>query len=423
MAQRNIQSAHTITGILAESTAGTHAGTTPLRLRTVRGAPLLKRATRERVGAPSESPVRWDNPAHVDGKTVAEWQLAVHLSGLVSGDRLTAAGTATERSHDALFKHLFGRRYAAVGTTVSGSGSTTTAVDLTSATGRKVGELVMIGHYVRKIVSISSSTITVSPALPASPADTTVVRGTRGFYLANRRTATLSIEQKLVNTEDSAVHEERLLGAFGTMTWQLGAHGTLPQIQASGKAIAYEGPAELSSPAWALGSSPADDDMGPPLPWFPSVWIDGTAVTVEPGSIKFTVSQNATEIGTGAARSGIAGFMDTAGRDSDMVAQVEFNVRLDEDYPTTTFDGGASTTIHLLVTCDPDLTDGTPTTLAAWEFPKLQLIERPVKIDLGGGRAGYTIKAIALRDTLTPASATTAEDRDMAWAPMRFALI
>lgn len=422
MTQRNALTFSTITGILAESTPGTHAGSTPVRIRTVRGQPLLKKATRERVGVPSESPFRLDNPAHVDGKDAVEWQLSVHLSGVASGDRLVSGGATTERSHDVLLKHLFGRRYAAVGTTVSGSSSTTTSVDLTSATGRKVGELILIGHHVRRITAISSNTVTVSPALPSGPADTTVVRGSRGFYLANRRTATLSIDQKLVNTEDSATHEERVLGAFGTLAWQFGAQGTLATIQASGKGISYAGPGALSAPSWGLGQSPADDDMDAPLAWTPTAFIDGSAVTIEPGSFKITHPGNAQEIGGSGTRSGIAGFMDTSGRDSDASVQVEFTVRLDEDWPSTTFDGGPGTLFHLLVTCDPELGDGSPTTLAAWEFPRLQMIERPVKGDMNG-RAVYTVKAHALRDTLTPASATTAEDRDMAWAPMRFALI
>ncbi len=421
MTQRNVSSFNTITGVLAEATPGTHAGTTPKRVRALRQL-LLKKATRDRVGVPSESPLRFDNPAHIDGKDSVEWQLSVHLSGVATGDRLVSGGATTERSHDVLFKHLFGRRYAAAGTTVSGSGSTTTTVDLTSATGRKVGELVMIGHLVRRVTAITSNTITVAPALPAGPADAAVVRGSRCFVPANRRTATLSIEQKLINTEDAAVHEERVLGAFGTVAWQFGAQGTLVTVQASGKGISYQGPSALSDPSWALGQSPADDDMDPPFAWTPTAFIDGAAVTIEPGSFKVTHPGSAQEIGGSGSRSGIAGFMDTAGRDSDAGVQVEFTVRLDEDWPTTTFDGGPSTTFHLLVTCDPELGDGSPTTLAAWEFPRLQLLERPVKGDMNG-RAVYTIKAHALRDTLTPASATTAEDRDLAWAPFRFALI
>lgn len=421
MTQRDALTFNTITGILAESTPGTHAGSTPVRIRTVRGQPLLKKATRERVGVPSESPFRFDNPAHVDGKDAVEWQLSVHLSGVASGDRLVAAGTATERSHDVLLKHLFGRRYAAVGTTVSGSSSTTTSVDLTSATGRKVGELILVGHHVRRITAISSNTVTVSPALPSGPADATVVRGSRCFVLANRRSATLSIEQKLVNVEDAATHEERVLGAFGTLAWQFGAQGALVQVQASGKAISYAGPSALSAPPWALGVSPADDDMDAPFAWMPTAFIDGSVLTIEPGSFKVTHPGTAQEIGGSGSRSGIAGFMDTSGRDGDAGVQVEFTVRLDEDWVSTLFDGGPGTTFHLLVTCDPELGDGSPTTLAAWEFPRLQLLERPVKADMGG-RAVYAIKAHALRDTLTPASATTAEDRDLAWAPFRFAL-
>ena len=211
MTQRNVLTYNTITGIATESTAGTHPGSVT-RVQTVRGTPLLKSATRASLGVPNETVHRVDNPAHVQGKVNAEWQLQVHFKSVVSGDRLVGGASDADRSHDILLKHAFGRRYAAAGTTVSGSGSTLTQVDLTSAAGRKRGELVLVGTKVRRITNISSNTITVSPGLGSAPADTTVVRAGRNFVPANIRTATLTIEQKLLNVEDGDTHEERQIG-------------------------------------------------------------------------------------------------------------------------------------------------------------------------------------------------------------------
>mgnify|MGYP003338917368 FL=1 len=418
MTQRNVLTYNTITGIATESTAGTHPGSVT-RVQTVRGTPLLKSATRASLGVPNETVHRVDNPAHVQGKVNAEWQLQVHFKSVVSGDRLVGGASDADRSHDILLKHAFGRRYAAAGTTVSGSGSTLTQVDLTSAAGRKRGELVLVGTKVRRITNISSNTITVSPGLGSAPADTTVVRAGRNFVPANIRTATLTIEQKLLNVEDGDTHEERLLGAFGSIAFNLPKHGDLASFTLSGKAISYTaGSSSLSSPSWSLGVSPADDDMAAAEMWSPSVFVDGTATTVEPEGLKIELKSAVTEVGTGAALSGIAGYLDTAGRDGDMAVSVEMTVRLD-DSMVSAFDAG--TIHHLLVVQDLTYGAGSPGAVIAFEIPRAQLLERPVKVDKGG-RAVYVLKYHGLRDTITPGSATTAEDRDLAYAPIRLAL-
>jgi hypothetical protein len=419
MAQFNALTNHTITGIGTETAPGVHPGSV-VRIRALRGDPLVRAATQQRVGVPAESPCRWDNPRHIAGGVSVEWGLAVHLSGIREANRLTPGATDTLLSHDHLLTHLLGRRYAAAGTTVE-AGATTTVLPVASTTGRRVGEVVLVGHVVRVVsaVDTGAGSITVRPALPAAPAIGTVVRGTRTFAPSNARTLTLTLEQKLVAIEEGAVHEERVLGAFGAITWSLPEHGQIPQIQAQGAAMAYQGPSALTGPAWSLGDAPADDDMGPPLVWLPSVWLDGASLTVEPGSIAITTPSSAQAIGASGTRTGIGGWVDTAGRDQDTGVVVELTVRVDHDW-VSRFE--TDTTHHLLVTCDPTLGTGSPTTLAAWEFPALQLLARPVRSDRNG-RAVYALRFHALRDTLVPADLTSAAHRDLAWAPMRFALI
>lgn len=83
------------------------------------------------------------------------------------------------------FLLAFGSRRSVAGTTVSGSGSTTTVVDVTSAAGFAVGDLVLIGGEVRRITAVDTAStpdnITVAPALSAAPADTTEVFGSERF--------------------------------------------------------------------------------------------------------------------------------------------------------------------------------------------------------------------------------------------------
>lgn len=72
-----------------------------------------------------------------------------------------------------------GTRASYAGTTVSGSGSTTTVVDVTSAASMSIGDWVMIGGEAARITAVDTvstpDNITVSPALSAAPAASTEV--------------------------------------------------------------------------------------------------------------------------------------------------------------------------------------------------------------------------------------------------------
>lgn len=72
-----------------------------------------------------------------------------------------------------------GSRRAVAGTTVSGSGSTTTVIDVSDASNMEVGDWVMIGGEAARVTAINVAAtpdnITVSPALSSAPADTTEV--------------------------------------------------------------------------------------------------------------------------------------------------------------------------------------------------------------------------------------------------------
>jgi len=80
---------------------------------------------------------------------------------------------------------FYGTRTAASGTAVSGSGSTTTVVDVADASGFAVGQVVVISGEARKITAIDTAStpdnITLHRALSAAPADTTVVYGSEHF--------------------------------------------------------------------------------------------------------------------------------------------------------------------------------------------------------------------------------------------------
>jgi hypothetical protein len=416
MAQRNGLIRETVTGIAAEGTSGTHGGTLT-RVHLVQGSLLGSGFARTTIEVPTESPSRYANQAHLVGAPVAGWgPLTWQLCRVPDAQRLVAAVIPSMLSHDLLWQHAYGRRYAAAGTAVTGSGSTTTSVDLVSATGRKVGELVMIGAEVRRITAITSNTITVSPALSGAPAAAVVVRGLRTFVLPETRTGTLTIEQEHVQ-DGGAAEQYRVLGAMGSLSLTFPKFNEIPTAALAGQGTAFVGPDTLSSPSWSLGHAPGDSDMGLPLAWTPQVFLDGAAYRTEVDGFKVEISQQIDAIPDGSKPTGIGGWLDTGGRDGGISVRGSFRVRLDPDR-VTAFDAG--TLHHLLIACDP-LAGVATTGGAFWECSRVQVIGRPVPIEIGKGRIGYDVMWKALHGTDTP-SGSSAEEMDLARSPVRFGL-
>jgi hypothetical protein len=424
MAQIDALIRETVTGCVTEVTSGTHGGTLE-RLRVTQGSLLNTGFGREMLADDGASPVRWDNLAHIPGKELTKWgPLTIQVCGLLSADRLIGGASLATLSHDVFYQHALGRRYAAVGTTVAGVGATTTTITLASGTGRKAGELVAIetatGLYeVRSIVSVSGADIVVSPALATAPTTNgLVVRGVRTFVMAETHNTTLTLEQRLVVHGGTSL-EFRCLGAFReSVTFTFGDFGKVMTCAMTGAAIDVQGPTALSSPAWALGSAPAADDMDTPLTFVGQLLVDGVNARFEPSSFKVAVAANADPIGDGANASGIGGFLDTSGRDNGMSVSGEFTIRIDSA-EVSSFDAG--TVRHLMMVVDPNRGAAT-TTMAVLEVPRFQVTERPIPVSIGAGRTGYTIKWKALRDTKTAAS-DTAENNDLARTPIRWGLV
>lgn len=425
MAQADFLIREHLTGIVAEGTSGTHGGTLE-RLRVTQGSLLNTGFGREMLVDDGASPVRWDNPAHILGKVLTKWgPLTVQVCGLKAADKLEAGATLATLSHDVFYQHAFGRRYAAVGTTISGTSSTTTVINLASATGRKPGELLAIetstGVYeVRTLVSLSGTDATVAPALSTAPATNGLkVRGVRTFVMAETHNKTVTLEQRLV-VHGGTSYEYRCLGAFReSVTFTFGAFGQIPTVAMAGQAIEVQGPAALADPSWALGSAPGDDDMAGPMTFYGKLLIDGANVRYEPGSFKYVMNANADPIGDGSKASGFGGFLDTSGRDNGMSISGEFTVRVDSDEVTSY---RAGTIRHMMLQIDPQQGAATDT-MVVLEVPRFQVTEQPRETSVGAGRGGFVIKWKGLRDTrVTPAS-DSAENNDLARTPVRWGLV
>lgn len=160
-----------------------------------------------------------DAPSAVKGLTKASGSFGLELPGLVT-TLGNGATPALDRWSQLL--ELLGTRRAVAGTTVSGGGSSTTVVDVTSAASFAVGDLVMIGGEVRRITAINTAAtpdnITITPALSAAPADTTVVYQSETItpYDTGHGTATLLwIEDDRLVVVQGAVLNFKMAAQFG----------------------------------------------------------------------------------------------------------------------------------------------------------------------------------------------------------------
>lgn len=110
-----------------------------------------------------------DPPSSNKGLKVASGSFDLELFGI-------EASTSQDRLSQ--FMKALGSRTAPASTTVSGGSSTTTSIDLTSEAGFAVNDLVLVGGEIRRVASVTTGNIVVSPALSAAPIDTTpVLRG------------------------------------------------------------------------------------------------------------------------------------------------------------------------------------------------------------------------------------------------------
>lgn len=155
---------------------------------------------------------------------------------------VTAAVTGVTNG-DVLYENGIGRKVAQTVATTVGTGSTTTVVVVTSATGLAIGQVLKVGvagvfEYVA-IVSISSLNITVVPALSAAPAAAQVVQGLCSFTLPkpNDNVVSLAVRENLKPQSGSPIDYEYLgvmvtdvsltypVGGIATTAFSLGGAG------------------------------------------------------------------------------------------------------------------------------------------------------------------------------------------------------
>lgn len=167
------------------------------------------------VRVPAEA-IEWTPREEYIKREVQTLSLGHKVSGLVGakggevkfrvgipGLSTTAASTVAAVPHPWLDELLEACAYASTndtGTVVSGSGSSTTVVDVSDATGISVGSMVMIGGEARyvtaKDTAATPDNITVTPALTGAPANATVVYASSWCVTSDADPGTITIIAK-----------------------------------------------------------------------------------------------------------------------------------------------------------------------------------------------------------------------------------
>ena len=373
----------------------------------------------EMIPVDDDRVIRFDNPQRVQGLKTAGWgALTAYLKGVKSADRLGAGATPAVLSQHVLLEHGLGRKSTGVGCTV-GTGSTATVLVVDDNSNLKVGQICFIelddGTFeAATIITLTSTTgITLREGLTSAPSNGNAIRGSYTFVPSESRTSTLSVEQKLTGTSGL---EYRVLGAFGSLAFAFpDAFGKPITFTLTGVGCStHRGPETLTSPSFGT-STPADDDMGALVLHLPKLYLDTSIARASDSP--YRIEKMALEIMSApdpipdpTAETGIKGFVDTAGRDNGVFAQLTLTVRLDTAEETI-YEAG--TLRAGLITWDCN--DGS---IVAMSMGRAELVAKPVKVVLGSGRSGMTLVLNLLRDTLTAGSAT-AEALDLARAPLR----
>ena len=334
--------------------------------------------------------------AVVGQKRASTWRGSVYLKAIPTASQLTASGSAAQLSHRILFRHMFGTETVAVGSTVQTS-STTTSVIAGSGHGSRFtrGSWILVevsGELEPTMVTaISTDTLTVAPALSATPTTNGVIR--QGYNYAPKTLSAKTGSLTLVKSFNSAV-QARLLGACFQGKFNFPEFGKLLTLVLDGKAADWTAPGALSETATAVS-----DDMGEAYAYKDSSLLFGDPSTLdrssdrcpfEAFSVDLSQSQEAILDGTASSQSQ-RGWQDVGGRPYPVTGMLKTSV----DVARYT-DFAARTDFRLVHWVKKGT--GTTASFLLWDVPRLFLkMPKPTKL---GSRLGIDSPFHGLEDTL-----------------------
>lgn len=344
--------------------------------------------------------------------------LAQYLKMVPSGNLLTSGGSAGSLTPRLLLRAGFGAEYALTGTTINDAGASSTSFAVTSATNMRKGTWIAVTisgqPEVTKITNISSSTLTVSPALSAAPANGAVVRNLYNYCPANNHTTSLTMYRGWRDLAASDVTCEYILnGLYGDLTFKMPAFGQLPTMELNGTAVTFTGPAASGS---IDTNTVVSDEMGAPIVWKPSIYLAtsvdrATRLTCE--SVEFSHANAWQMVRDGGASSTVASVVNTGGRPRASTAKIVLRYDQAQD---TAFN--ADTAYQLVIV----LQGGTGSTSSFWifELPLCKLIAKPKLVNMGD-RLHVELNLGGLMDTSVTLASETGTALDFVTSTCRVA--
>jgi hypothetical protein len=265
MAQTNVPSRLAATYLGLETTYGSSSGATMVRA-TPFGEVDLSGLARAQLEVDDEQTRGHKYITPVHGLKSDGSGAKLVYAGKVPTTRLVAAASPDNHPLGVILRGLWGNDSgtsynAAAGTTVAAAGSTTSAVEVASATGRVVGEWIGVevssALEFRRIKSISGTTLNVYPNFSGTPTATTgIVVG--GYTYAPAQAHTTSLVLQHAKATDST-HQWEVAGCTGDLELTY-ARGEIVRFGVDLKAATWTGPSSQG-----FSTTAATDGMTAPL--------------------------------------------------------------------------------------------------------------------------------------------------------------
>lgn len=327
---------------------------------------------------------RRDNrPQPIQGLTIgSKVSFGFNLKTLPTASQVTGSSIPTV-SHRIPYRHHFGAEGVSYGTTSSG----TTIAGATTITGQAGwGAHVVVGSWLaivtssglefRKVLSVSTDTVTLHAGLIGSTSNSAVIRGLFTYAPADLHTTTFTFQRAFENDSNA---QYSINGCAGSMKWSLPI-GKIGTVAMDAMATVFTGPS-----AQSLAVTAQTDDMGSPLivqgPWYASLASAPSFSTRYPWiSAEFVHSNSWVQVRDGGAVQTVSGMRNVGGNPRP----AQFKVRAYYDATASTgwealWSGQTAVSLVLYVIYGSGATEG----VFGFELPNAVLVEKPKVVKEG----------------------------------------
>lgn len=327
-------------------------------------------------------------------------------------------GLNTSLTPRLMLRHGFGTEYAAIGTTISGAGSSTTVLDVTDGTVIKKGTFIAVqtgaalmewAEVTNVNLATSPDSVTVSPALSAAPGAGDIVRNLYNYAPAESNQRSLCIQQKFVGgTGQETSHTFN--GCYGDVAFDLPEPGKLPSLTLGMTATNYT----LGD---TLTTGVGTDEMGSAAHWAPEIYVGVAINRITPiinEGVTIAFADAVEMVRDPSATQTVNSIVRTGGNPS--AVKIGMKLRFDSDQDTAF---SADTSYKCVVV--QQIGTGLTASFWIWGASNMKLVAQPKRVNIGS-RLHMDLAFEAYQDTLAlGAPPETGEDLDRLRAPLRVA--